>query len=336
MKILHISASPCAGSIAALSSAINDHHGDEVQSVHAGISGKVGSLAFDEPDIFVWETGFLPALIEATHVILHNYVGVEEQPIADIMLARQDLRVGSFYHSHPDHVNLDNVRSGYPCFVPAQFQAQLFAGAMPIRQAIRFDRADWPREEHRPTGDRLVVGYAPTTHAKQEGKPGEAKWYDSKGFEWTDECLQELEDTGAIEYRLIEGTRYDMAIRLKAQCDVLIDEIVTGSYHRSALEGLALGKVTISGIDPAVDQIAKDACGDVLPLHRCRDFDTLGSMLLDLAEDRAKVQALGVRNKNWMQKHWHPRDVAADFLGLLPRLPTVAEVTARMEAEHGR
>lgn len=327
MKILHISRTPCAGAIEALSSAINDH--TEHESAWIGMAD-VGSLSFRRPDHVWTDTAVYALLYDADVLVLHNYVGVGEQPIKDFLEAQPEKRVVGFFHSHPVHCNPGLAKLGFPIVCPAQFQATLHKGAYPLRQVIRYDRGDWPKWEPSPDG-RIRIGYAPTSHIPQTAPKPEAGWYDSKGYSETIEILEAVEDANEnVELVIIDGVRYDMAIRLKSRCDIFIDEVVTGSYHRNTLEALAMGIPTIARTDPEVIGVVAQATG-------CRDWfpflqstiETLHDDLLAFCErpvaDRLKM---GEDARAWMLRYWQPRDIAEEFCEHVAVVPRVSEVMA--------
>jgi hypothetical protein len=326
VKILHVSRTPCAGAILALSSAINDY--TEHESTWLGWTGEVGSLDFGPPDSTWNYTDHLALLYDHDVLILHNYVGVQEQPIADFLAAMPEKKVAGYFHSHPDHCNPTLKKRGIPIFAPASFQAVLHEGSIPVRSVIRFDRADWPKW-HGPEPE-VVIGYAPTSHLPQTADKPEAGWYDSKGYPQTIEILENVEDArDDVRLRVIDGVRYDMAIRLKAGCDIFIDEVVTGAYHRNALESLALGIPTIVRLDPEVLGViaAATGCSDWFPCLQS-DLEHLWEDLVGFCErpveDRLKM---GEDARNWMLRYWHPRDIAQDFCSVLETIPTFEEVS---------
>ena len=322
MKILHISRTPCAGAIEALSSAINDH--TEHESAWVG-SSDVGSLSFNSPDLSWCHTGVYPLLYDADVLVLHNYIGVQEQPIRDFLDGMPEKRVVGFFHSHPDHCNMTLAKAGYPIFVPAQFQALLHPGSIPARQVIRFDRADWPKWQPAENG-AVRIGYAPTVHIPQSGEKPAATWYDSKGYPETIKILEEVEAASdRVELVIIDGVRYDMAIRLKARCDIFIDEVVTGSYHRNTLEAMAMGVPAVCQLDPEILSVVAGVTGSCNFPILYSTLETLKGDLLAYADrPEADRLRLGEKAKAWMGRYWAPGDIARGFC---ETIEGVSEVT---------
>jgi hypothetical protein len=328
LLVAHLSRTPCAGAIFALAGACQEH--DQAPSRFISCGGEVGNLSF--PYDLTWHNAeALSVLAFANVLVLHNYLDAEDQPILDFLEGDPSKRVAAYYHSHPDNCNLTAIGRGVPAFVVNQFQSLVFEERglkhHPIRNVIRFDRADWPawraRDPH-----LFKIGWSPTTRSPQLGVRGDRQWYDTKGYEPTNDVLEQLGGGKGVELVRIEGVPYTQAIDWKAECDVLIDEIATGSFHRSTLEGLALGVPTIVNIAPELDaRITELAEGDEMPVLRCNSPEQLGAKLEELATMKRKNRRqLGVAGREWMERHWHPRAIAAEFADLCTKLPTWAEL----------
>lgn len=323
MRIVHCSRTPCAGAIYALSTAINDHTEHESRWISYG--GNVNNLSFPF-DLCWWEADVFPVLARAGVIVCHpggNTAPMDEtqDPVRDFVAGDPSKRVFGFYHTHPDATNTSMAERGKPHFCVAQYQALLFPKAMPVRNVIRFDRADFPKRKV--AGHKIRIGYSPTFRRDQKDVPEKsAIWYHSKGFDFTNPVLKELAEKGNVEYVLIEGMPYDMALDLKSTCDILVDEVATGSYHRSTLEALALGIPCVSNVDSDVHGVLLRAAGanDFPIVHATRE--TLMERLEWLiAMPRKKRLAMGDAARDWMVRHWHPKDIARTFCAALEAVP---------------
>lgn len=321
--VAHVSRTPCAGAIYALSTACSAYSAPS-RAISCG--GQVGNLSF--PNDLTWrDAEALSVLALANVIVLHNYLDVDDQPIFDFLEGDPTKRVAVFFHSHPDNCNLVPVSRGVPVYVVNQFQSEAFAARgidhVAVRNVIRFDHASWPTWKDRDP-HKFKVGYSPTTRNPQ-GPPGTAAFYDTKGYDVTMPVLDAFgSGSKSVEIVPMEGVQWHQAIRWKAECDVLVDEVVTGSFHRSTLEALALGVPVIVKMDPALDRrITEAAEGDEMPVVRCNGPDDLGARLEKLARmTRKDRRQLGVAGREWMERHWHPREIAREFARTLDKLPT--------------
>ena len=334
MRIVHVSYTPCAGAIEALSSAIRDY--TEHDSRWIGNGGVVNNLRF--PRDAMWsETEQHGLLATADVIVMHNGGGKSclsdtSDPIADFLGGDPGKKVVAYFHGHPDQMP-DARRmedDGIPVFVPAQYQSVLWPTATPVRSVIRFDRSDWPVAET--LGDKSVmIGYAPTFRdPKTPPEPDTPGWYYQKGYDLTVAALEAVrEASDKVVFALVEGLEYDLAIRAKAHCSVLIDEVVTGGYHRNTLEGLALGIPTIVNMSPEVHGVMSRAAGanNVPVIHSTAD-GLVDRLMWVVGMDEAERAAIGRSGHDWMARYWHPRDIARRFCAALKDAPTYAEVKA--------
>ena len=329
MRIVHASHTPCAGAVYALSTAIEDHCPDHTSRFISN-GGAVNNLHF--PHDLTWEaTEQFPLLARADWIVLHNGgqsgggITTETEPFCDYLGGDPSKRCATFFHSHP---GLMEVNDGL-VLCPAQYQAVLWGDrAVPVRSVVRFDRSDFPKRKDRGDG-KVRIGFSPTFRQSQEGlEKGSIQWHHSKGYDVTMEVLQDLEKRGDVDILCIEGAPYDMCLQLKSECDILIDEVVTGSYHRSSLEGLALGIPTIANLSPEVHGVMVRAAGanDVPIVHAT--METLRDKLLWLVGmKKSDRRAMGDASRDWMVRHWHPRDIAKGFVETLESATVDTEVT---------
>lgn len=330
MKIVHCSMTPCAGAIVDLSDAINDYTEHTSRVINNG--GKVNNLVFGE-DLTWASTQIFPTLARADAVVFHQTLSPQTAPGRDFLDGDPAKKVAAFYHSHPDACNKTAADMGLPVFTVAQYQSLLWENSTPVRNVIRWDRADFPiRDEERAKRedpDKIWIGYGPTFRQSQkDAKPGSSEWYHSKGFDVTMPILNAIDKKHeCVEVMIFEGVRYDSMIRGKAQCDIWIDEVVTGSYHRSTLEALALGIPTIVNISPAVHGVITRAAGaNDIPIVQAT-IEDLEEKLDWLVEMKAhQRRKMGNDAQAWMHRHWHPRDIAREFCEKLEECPTYGEV----------
>jgi len=330
LKIVHVCRTPVAGAMEALSSAIRDYTEHDSRAINSG--GKVNNLDFPS-DVHWCATEIFPLLARADALVLHQNVDHTVAPIRDFLDGDRKKICAGFFHAHPDACDKTLAECGFPHFVVAQYQALLWPRGIPVRNVVRFDRADWPKRTR--ADDKLWIGYSPTFRQTQKDqKPGSSVWHHSKGYDVTMPVLEAIDKKygGRVEVMIFEGIRYDSCIDGKAQCDILIDEVVTGSYHRSTLEGLALGVPTVAHLSPEVHGVLLRAAGanDVPVVHAT--IETLAERLSWLVEmDEFKRRRLGNQGRDWMMRHWHPRDIAQSFCAELSGMPNYGDVLARGE-----
>lgn len=220
------------------------------------------------------------------------------------------------YHSEPGP-RVDLTYQG-PKYVVAQYQMTLpeYADCKPMRNVINF--IDNPvYDPYTPPGPKLRVGFSPSILEAQN------QWYD-KGAAQTIEILERLVSKypDRFEFDLIHGVPLEECLQRKRRCHIIIDECVTGSYHRSGLEGLAMGKKTICGhFDVAFDMMVSAVAHSYSPLPFSHaSIDDLEAYLEQVVGMGILHLFSGKRRRQWMEQNWHPRDIALEWVAEYERV----------------
>jgi hypothetical protein len=125
-----------------------------------------------------------------------------------------------------------------------------------------------------------------------------------KGSEFLIAAVERLRAEGVeIELRLIEGEPNARALELMREADIVVDQLVFG-YALTALEGMALGKIVITGIEP--DGPAYRLFRRYSYLGECPAFpaspETIEPVLRDLLSRRAEWHEIGARTRAFAER----------------------------------
>lgn len=224
------------------------------------------------------------------------------------------------FHSEPTRVTL-NSSTVHNCdtfpstkFVLAQYHATLkeYKDCVHVRNVINFDTD--PLYTLTPRMSKtLKVSYSPSVTTR-------VNEYFDKGYEATKKILENVK---GIEFDIIIGVSLEECLKRKADSDIVIDECVTGSYHRSGLEGLALGKMVICWVNDETKKVMLNAKSKRNTLEiddRPFPFENikiteLEEFLNDCVQRPIEdIRRIGTKNREWMERWWHPRDIANDYL----------------------
>ena len=169
-----------------------------------------------------------------------------------------------------------------------------------------------PGEEERPAAQScILVGYSPSNH---HGREHMKKYrYSPKGYRDVVAELMALRNSGGLEYDIIEGKPFDECMRRRKRCHILIDEVITGSYHRCTLEGCSHAQVAINGVAPAVMDMVKRISGGAEPPWVICSDRTLRTTLATLVSDPRQIQEMGWGSRDWMEKCWFPERLLREF-----------------------
>jgi len=212
------------------------------------------------------------------------------------------------YHSEPHRVRL-NPSNASKRFVVAQYHATLpeYSDCTPVRNLIDFN-SDLYEENY--VEDKIRVSFSPSALTNN------GYWY-NKGFRQTKRVLERLksEYSSEFDFNIISGESLEDCIRHKRKSNVVIDELVSPSYHRSGLEGLALGKYTICSLHSEVKDVMLEACGASEHPFFNMNITSLYSHLKSLIDKGPSfVIQKGKQSRKWMEEYWSPSQIACDLV----------------------
>ncbi|MFC0031599.1 glycosyl transferase family 1 [Micromonospora chaiyaphumensis] len=120
--------------------------------------------------------------------------------------------------------------------------------------------------------------------------------------------LQELHDRRIIELRLVEGLPYSEMRRQVQDADIVVDQLVIGSYGTFSCEGMAAGKVVVAYLSEA----AHRAVGVQPPIVNATPT-TLVKAIESLLDDRAAATALAAEGPGYVRDQHDGRRTAEVF-----------------------
>ena len=80
-----------------------------------------------------------------------------------------------------------------------------------------------------------------------------------KGTQYVDEIMRSLAGSGAIEYLSPESVPHGQMRELVGRADVVVDQILTGSYGVAAVEAMAAGRLVVGGVADDVRALMSEA-----------------------------------------------------------------------------
>lgn len=215
------------------------------------------------------------------------------------------------YHSEPHRVDQNTNQFINEKFVVGQYHATLpeYKDCVPVRNIIDFRKDLYNLNKVK---DRIKVGFSPSA------KTNNGYWY-NKGYRQTKRVLQRLKKSfpDKFDFDIISGVSLDECIKRKSKCNVIIDECCSPSYHRSGLEGLALGKLTLCSLSGEVESVLKSVSGSDRNPFLNVDIKHLYKSLKDIINrDVGFTLKKGKENREWMENHWSPEEITNEFIRL--------------------
>lgn len=251
------------------------------------------SLALDYSD--------LPMLVEAKKKVVMQYWGSEvrklsrarqlnpwvKTKVTDENLIHQGLKTVSSHVQHcivSDYELYEYVRDYFE-------QLHVIPAALDLTQYELSDTDKGGKE-------RPLVVHAPTSP-------------EYKGTPHLLQAIEVLKKEIDFDFQLVQGMSHEKAKSVYAEADVIVDQLLTGSYGLFSIEAMAMGKPVVTWIS----DFMKDKYPSELPIISANP-DTITATLRRLLEKRDSLQEIGRKGRRYVEKYHDHKDVAAKILNV--------------------
>ncbi|NIA07718.1 MAG: hypothetical protein GWP14_08840 [Actinobacteria bacterium] len=320
--IVHVSATPIAGA-PLITSRLLAEHGYRSRCIAPGRYPDGRDFGCD---VHPRQTELRDELLsQADIIVAHNGGPASQKWFREILRPRQ---VCVIYHSQPGRVDRTLERLGAPVAVLGQYQPRLYDGQyFIVGNLIPLDEADYQPAQLRTRQQTQVrIAYAPSNASACFDRQASAFW-DNKGYQATAGILARLDQRDDVEVEIITGCSLEECLRRKRQAHIVIDECVTGSYHRNSLEGLAVGAVVVNAADRLSLDAARHCAGGAEPPFVVSRLDGLLRKLTELIElGTGELIRRGLLGRRWMEKCWSPSELIRR--GYEPLLDSARRISA--------
>lgn len=313
MNILHFAVTPLAGAPFRLTQAITAHTPHTARLVDIA---HYGTEDFGHDVIFSENPEEACALAEWADVIhFHNYLEYDSQQFAPIdfhALRRKGVRFIRQFHSHPHLVAkvmcispVALLRQDIPAIVIGQFQERFYPDAMVVPNPIPMYDAAYLPDASSPVHD---VFLSPTRLLS-----GAADRWNTKGMPETLDVIRRACNATGATWKLMHKTPLKDVLAARRASRIVVDEMVTGSYHLSGLEGLSQGKPVLAWLDDRSQRILRYFSGsEECPFITARVTDA-EAVLMYLLEHPEEASTIGQQSRSWMERYWFPEKCLAHF-----------------------
>lgn len=215
---------------------------------------------------------------------VHNYL------VPQLVMAKRHQRVIAQFHSLPRLMNWKTLMNfadvSYTIRQPNQEKEYKELKALP--NLIDPD-------EYRPMRRKppVKIAFAPSVRYPV-GHPG------SKGYAEVKQVLEAVARKRDVEITWIEGRPYEENLSLKQHSHILIDDVVTGNWHRTSLEGMCFGCAVLNKVMKSPFVYAT--------------LNTLEERLLWLVDSPEILNDFQERSRLWVLQHWHAMDMVKEYV----------------------
>lgn len=259
---------------------------------------------------------------EADIIHFHNYLDMEStdfQPIDFRGLHSRGTGIIRQFRSEPGliarrmKVPVERVRDcPLPAVVIAQFQERYYPRARVVRNNVPLDDPAYCYSGETPLHDLV---FCPTNDA-----PANADRWNTKGCPETRAVLERLARGHDYKSLVISGQPLPAVLAAKRRGRIVLDELVTGSYHVSGLEGASLQKPTLAFLDQRCQAVLREVTGsENHPFVNVR-LQEAENVLHYLLRHPDEASEIGVAARKWMEAFWSEAQVAESFAEIYRKL----------------
>lgn len=162
-----------------------------------------------------------------------------------------------------------------------------------VRTAI--DLQKYMPVEPKQSNQKLLIVHAPTSP-------------EIKGSPYILQAVEKLKSKYDFEFQLIQNMPHEEAKTYYRKADIIIDQILIGSYGLLAVEAMAMAKPVITWIS----EFMQDKYPAELPIQSANP-DTIASVLENLIVDKNLREECGIKGRKYVEKY-HDMDVVAKEL----------------------
>lgn len=338
MLVVHVSLTPLAGSPIRIVSALRRHTAVRARLVNLAPHA-YGARRF--PEDLDWSKDGDEARAEiarADVVHFHHWFefGSQSNPFRfDFLSAmKSGARHLMHWHSSPEftarNAGVDALslqRAPVPQLVVAQYHERYYPQAQPVPLIVEHTHSAIP-----PLRDTASVPHVVFTPS--QSLSWHAERWETKGKPEVAGILRALERRGVLRASIEQELPFDACQRLRATADLVIDDVVTGSFHTTSLEALSMGKPTLCWLDARARAVLSELTGTTdlpivdVPLH------ALERVLVELCAQRELLHRLGRYAHDWMREHYREEDMVTRYVRAYDELLATGTLTPPARDEH--
>lgn len=322
MNVIHLSFTPVSGSPIQIVNALNEHTNYKARLINSS-PNYYGPVTFHEDLTLPHDKDEALKLIETADIIhIHQCIKLKYNEFGvDLSeLQRRGKILLRHWHSEPDHFEKYDLPGpdhfegeDIQQLVISQYHERYYPNAIMVPNII-----------HEKTRMTSVSSSAPEKHSiiytpTNRFSPLERRWA-TKGYDLTLAALESISKETGVDYKILEGVSWEEAMKEKANSTIVIDDLVTGSYHRSGLEGLALGKPTFTWLDPRTTSvlscISKTITIPFINVH----LNNFSVVLKNLIESPVHYQQVSEYSKYWMDNYYSSKKLIKFYTNIYDQL----------------
>ncbi|MEW4570298.1 glycosyltransferase family 1 protein [Tautonia sp. JC769] len=312
LRIVHFSTTRLAGGPWRLVKATREHSPHDVRLVDQTRWGVYPhDVVHDEQPELALE------LAEQADIIhFHNYLDYQSEAFRPIDFEALRRKGKAFVRQFRSDAPLIARRMGIPIeqliwspipsIVIAQYPERFFPQARVVPNVVPINDHDYlPADE--PVQHDLL--FTPTRRSSAWA----TRWA-TKGFPETVEMMQRVARRSGCSMRVINGRPLSEVLAAKNRCRLVLDDMITGSYHVSGIEALSKAKPVLCFLDPRIETVLRQISGAFQSPFINARLEEAEAILVELLRHPEALRELGQEGRTWVERYWSPASTIAHYL----------------------
>ena len=136
-----------------------------------------------------------------------------------------------------------------------------------------------------------------------------------KGSDHIEEAVNQIEGKAEFTYQILEKTSHNKALAMYRKADIIIDQLLCGTYGMFSVEAMAMGKPVIAFIRDDV----RNKFPDDLPIVQATP-ENLADVLLELIQDPQRRHEIGKASRQYVENYHSAEQVTNELLSIYEQL----------------
>ena len=145
------------------------------------------------------------------------------------------------------------------------------------------------------------------------------RWW-TKGLPETRYLLQRLEKRTGCRWQIIQNMPLNQVMERKRVSRIVLEEMVTGTYHQNGLEGLCLARPTLAYLDARTERVMREISGSHSTPFVNVSLERAYPVLKNLLSEPELCEEVGQSGRAWMDRYWNETATVSHFIDIYKTL----------------
>lgn len=136
-----------------------------------------------------------------------------------------------------------------------------------------------------------------------------------KGSDYVEATIEKIQGKAPFTYQVLEKVSHETAMQTYMSSDIIIDQLLCGSYGMLSVEAMAMGKPVVAYIR---DDIKSHFPAD-LPIVQATP-DNLDEVLLNLIQNPTLRNQIGIASRAYVEKNHSVKNVVDELIKIYEQL----------------